>query len=118
MAVNRSFVNIHVRPQALRNISPSLITQFIPLCKDTSLAYVMGVRELTRSGYISSQREFRPFALSMFVVIVFWPCTWTMSRPAMQLEMWLAPDRSIPTMEAIGSPSSTGMKGRLKGAES
>jgi hypothetical protein len=54
----------------------------------------------------------------MFVAIVFWSCTWTMSRLAMQLEMWLAPDRSIPAMEAIGSPSSTGMKRRLKGAES
>jgi ABC-type amino acid transport system permease subunit len=57
------------------------------------LAYVIGVRELTRRGDIISQREFRPFALSMFVVIVSWPCTCTISRLTMQLDMWLAPGR-------------------------
>jgi hypothetical protein len=54
VAVNRSFVNIHVLPRARRNISPSLITPFITPFKDTSVAYVIGVRELTRSAYIIS----------------------------------------------------------------
>jgi His/Glu/Gln/Arg/opine family amino acid ABC transporter permease subunit len=85
-----------VLPQALRNILPALATRFIILFKDTSLAYVIGVRELTHSAYIISQREFRPFELYTFIALVYWVCTFTMSRVAMRLERWLTPDRKPP----------------------
>lgn len=85
-----------VLPQALRNILPALVTRFIILFKDTSLAYVIGVRELTHSAYIISQREFRPFELYTFIALVYWVCTFTMSRFAMLLESWLTPDRKPP----------------------
>jgi His/Glu/Gln/Arg/opine family amino acid ABC transporter permease subunit len=86
-----------VMPQALRNTVPALATRFIILFKDTSLAYVIGVRELTHSAYIISQREFRPFELYTLIAVIYWLCTFTMSRLAKHLEGWLAPDRRLTT---------------------
>ena len=37
-----------ILPQAIRNIIPSLVTQFIVLFKDTSLASIIGVMDLTK----------------------------------------------------------------------
>ncbi|MGH8057303.1 MAG: amino acid ABC transporter permease [Candidatus Entotheonellia bacterium] len=83
-----------VLPQALRNILPSLVTRFIILFKDTSLAYVIGVRELTHSAYIISQREFRPFELYALIAVIYWICTFSMSRFAKRLETRLTLHRA------------------------
>lgn len=83
-----------VLPQALRNTLPSLVTRFIILFKDTSLAYVIGVRELTHSAYIISQREFRPFELYVLIAVIYWVCTFSMSRFARRLETRLSPHRA------------------------
>jgi len=83
-----------VLPQALRNTLPSLVTRFIILFKDTSLAYVIGVRELTHSAYIISQREFRPFELYALIAVIYWICTFSMSRFARWLETRLTLHRA------------------------
>lgn len=83
-----------VLPQALRNTLPSLVTRFIILFKDTSLAYVIGVRELTHSAYIISQREFRPFELYALIAVIYWICTFSMSRFAKRLETRLTLHRA------------------------
>jgi len=83
-----------VLPQALRNTLPSLVTRFIILFKDTSLAYVIGVRELTHSAYIISQREFRPFELYALIAVIYWICTFSMSQFARWLETRLTLHRA------------------------
>ena len=52
-----------ILPQAIRNVIPSLVTQFIVLFKDTSLASIIGMMELTKAAQIVSQRELRPFEM-------------------------------------------------------
>ncbi|MFQ5896610.1 MAG: amino acid ABC transporter permease, partial [Nitrospinota bacterium] len=52
-----------ILPQAIRNMAPSLVTRFIILFMDTSLAYIIGFRELTRVARIIAEREFRAFEL-------------------------------------------------------
>ena len=80
-----------VLPQALRNMIPALVTQFIVLFKDTSLASIIGYVDLTKAAQIVNNREIRPFELYLFIAVVYWLCTYAMSRYARYLERRLAP---------------------------
>lgn len=46
-----------ILPQALRNMIPSFVNQFVSLTKDTSLASILGANELTRTGVQVDNRE-------------------------------------------------------------
>jgi His/Glu/Gln/Arg/opine family amino acid ABC transporter permease subunit len=75
-----------VLPQALRNMVPSLVTQMIVLFKDTSLASIIGYVDLTKAAQIVNNREIRPFELYLFIAVVYWVCTYAMSRFARRFE--------------------------------
>jgi His/Glu/Gln/Arg/opine family amino acid ABC transporter permease subunit len=80
-----------ILPQALRNMIPALVTQFIVLFKDTSLASIIGYVDLTKAAQIVNNREIRPFELYLFIAVVYWLCTYTMSCYARYLERRLSP---------------------------
>jgi polar amino acid transport system permease protein len=80
-----------VLPQALKNMIPSLVTQFIVLFKDTSLASIIGFMDLTKAAQVVNNREVRPFELYLFIAVVYWVCTYSMSRYARSLEKRLGP---------------------------
>ena len=80
-----------VLPQALRNMIPALVTQFIVLFKDTSLASIIGYVDLTKAAQIVNNREIRPFELYLFIAVVYWLCTYAMSLYARYLERRLTP---------------------------
>jgi His/Glu/Gln/Arg/opine family amino acid ABC transporter permease subunit len=80
-----------VLPQALRNMIPALVTQFIVLFKDTSLASIIGYVDLTKAAQIVNNREIRPFELYLFIAVVYWLCSYGMSRYARALERRLGP---------------------------
>ena len=80
-----------VLPQALRNMIPALVTQFIVLFKDTSLASIIGYMDLTKAAQVVNNREIRPFELYLFIAVVYWLCTYGMSRYARHLERRLTP---------------------------
>jgi His/Glu/Gln/Arg/opine family amino acid ABC transporter permease subunit len=84
-----------VLPQALRNMLPSLVTQFIILFKDTSLASIIGYMDLTKAAQTVNQREIRPFELYLFIAVVYWICTFGLSRLARALERRMSPDRAV-----------------------
>jgi len=75
-----------ILPQALRNMIPALVTQFIVLLKDTSLASIIGYVDLTKAAQIVNNREIRPFELYLFIAIVYWMCSYAMSRYARRWE--------------------------------
>jgi His/Glu/Gln/Arg/opine family amino acid ABC transporter permease subunit len=75
-----------VLPQALRNMVPSLVTQMIVLFKDTSLASIIGYVDLTKAAQIVNNREIRPFELYLFIAVVYWIFTFSLSRMARRLE--------------------------------
>ncbi|MBI5966874.1 MAG: amino acid ABC transporter permease [Deltaproteobacteria bacterium] len=86
---------IHViLPQAIRNMIPSLVTQFIVLFKDTSLASIIGMMDLTKAAQTVSQRELRPFEMYIFIAVVYWVCTYSMSRFSRWLEIRMSPERA------------------------
>ncbi|WP_299980795.1 amino acid ABC transporter permease [Desulfobacula sp.] len=74
-------------PQALKNMMPSLITQAVVVFQDTSLAYVIGLREFLRSANIVDAREMRSVELYLFVGLVYFIVCFSMSRICKKLEL-------------------------------
>jgi His/Glu/Gln/Arg/opine family amino acid ABC transporter permease subunit len=79
-----------VLPQAIRNMVPSLVTQMIVLFKDTSLASIIGYVDLTKAAQIVNNREIRPFELYLFIAVVYFVFTYSMSRVAGRFERRVA----------------------------
>src|SRR5213079_249191 len=79
-----------VLPQAIRNMVPALVTQMIVLFKDTSLASIIGYVDLTKAAQIVNNREIRPFELYLFIAVVYFIFTYSMSRIAGRFERRLA----------------------------
>jgi His/Glu/Gln/Arg/opine family amino acid ABC transporter permease subunit len=98
-----------VLPQAIRNMIPSLVTQFIVLFKDTSLASIIGMMDLTKAAQTVSQREIRPFEMYLFIAVVYWICTYSMSRLSQWLEVKMSPERAptkrVAPRQAAGAAS-------------
>lgn len=74
-------------PQALKNMMPSLITQAVVVFQDTSLAYVIGLREFLRSANVVDAREMRSVELYLFVGLVYFIVCFSMSRVCKRLEL-------------------------------
>ena len=80
-------------PQALRNILPSLVGIFISLLKDTSLAFIVNVPELTTvAGQVNNRVQIYPAAIFIFTGVVYYLlcCAleqfakrWRVTRPAL-----------------------------------
>jgi His/Glu/Gln/Arg/opine family amino acid ABC transporter permease subunit len=58
-------------PQALPAIVPALISFYIGLIKDTSLAYMVGLLELTRTAAFISNEEGRPVETYLVVGMIY-----------------------------------------------
>jgi general L-amino acid transport system permease protein len=79
-----------VLPQALRNVIPAMVGQFISLFKDTSLLFIIGVLEfLGVRDVVHAQQEFLSVGIAetlVFVAFGFWAVSFTMSRESQRLE--------------------------------
>jgi len=60
-----------ILPQALRNMIPALVTQTVVIFQDTSLAYVIGLREFLRRVNLVDAREARSVELYLFAGLVY-----------------------------------------------
>lgn len=60
-----------VLPQALRNMMPVLITQAIVLFQDTSLVYVISLRDFMTSTSIVANRDNRLVEMYLFAALVY-----------------------------------------------
>ena len=60
-----------VLPQALRNMTPVLITQAIVLFQDTSLVYVISLRDFMTSTSIVANRDNRLVEMYLFAALVY-----------------------------------------------
>ena len=80
-------------PQAIRNVIPPIVGQFISLFKDTSLVYILGmldVVEISRA-FIQGNPEYLGNAkeLFIFLALVFWVFTYGMSYVSRRVERHL-----------------------------
>jgi glutamate/aspartate transport system permease protein len=84
IAALRMVPAIRVRLSTMRMV-PVLLTQSIVMLQDTSLVYVVGLRDFLTSADIVASRDNRPTELYMFVAIVFLVICFSASRLANQL---------------------------------
>lgn len=80
-------------PQAIRNVIPAIVGQFISLFKDTSLVYIIGmldVVEISRA-FIQGNPEYLSNAKEVFIflALMFWPFTYGMSHVSRRVEEYL-----------------------------
>ena len=84
-------------PQAIRNVIPAIVGQFISLFKDTTLVFIIGMQDiLTYSrAFIQGNPEFIASAheLFIFLAIVFWIFTYSMSHISRRIELHLGVGR-------------------------
>jgi general L-amino acid transport system permease protein len=86
-----SITGLIVLPQALRNVIPALVGQFISLFKDTTLVFIIGMLDvLTVADNVTKQPEFRGQGLIaetlVFAALLFWVGSYTLSRESQRLE--------------------------------
>ncbi|MCG8471361.1 MAG: amino acid ABC transporter permease [Desulfobacterales bacterium] len=79
-----------ILPQALKIMIPAFVNQFITIFKDTSLAYIIGVFELTTVAQtISNRLMFYPFEIYVTIGVLYFICCYSMSLLAQNLEQRL-----------------------------
>ena len=80
-------------PQAIRNVIPAIVGQFIGLFKDTSLVYIISMVDIVEIGrvFIRGNVEFQGNAreLYVFLAVVFWIFTYGMSYVSGRVEQHL-----------------------------
>ncbi|QGY41503.1 ABC transporter permease subunit [Pseudodesulfovibrio cashew] len=82
-----------VLPQALKQMLPALVGMFIAAFKDTSLAYIIGVMELTRAAYaINNRLMVYPFEIYTTIAVIYFIFSYLMSLYAKRLERKLSPE--------------------------
>lgn len=70
-------------PQTLRNVLPSLVGIFISLLKDTSLAFIVNVPELTTvAGQVNNRVQIYPTAIFVFIGVVYYLLCFGLERMA------------------------------------
>ncbi len=80
-----------VLPQGLRNMIPSFVNQFVSLIKDTSLAFIVGVSELTHiATQVNNRSLVHPAEIFLFVAAVYFVLCFSLSSWARVLEKRLA----------------------------
>lgn len=85
-----------VLPQGLRNMLPSFVNQFVSLIKDTSLAYIIGVSELTQvATQVNNRSMVHPTEIYLFVAAVYFIICFTFTSISRRLESRLAWRKSI-----------------------
>ncbi len=80
-----------VLPQGLRNMIPSFVNQFVSMIKDTSLAFIVGVSELTHvATQINNRTMIYPTEIFFFVAVIYFIICFFFTSLARWLEKRLA----------------------------
>src|SRR3954467_1286904 len=80
-----------VLPQALYNMLPSMLSQFISTIQETTLGYVINVQELTfAANQINNQLLTQPFQVFFILAITYFVVCFTLTRLTHWLEQTIA----------------------------
>ena len=85
-----------VLPQGLRNMIPSFVNQFVSLIKDTSLAFIVGVSELTHVGtQINNRTMSFPTEIFIFIAGVYFVICFALTSLSRVLERKLSWNKAM-----------------------
>jgi polar amino acid transport system permease protein len=85
-----------VLPQALRSMIPSFVNQFVSMIKDTSLAFIVGVDELTHvATQVNNRTLTHPTEIFLFIAVVYFAICYAFTALSRRLERRLVWRRSI-----------------------
>ncbi|MGM7681485.1 amino acid ABC transporter permease [Cytobacillus sp. Hm23] len=68
---NKMMLDI-VLPQALKNIFPALMNEFITLTKESALVMTIGIMDIMRSAYVVGGNLFRFFEPLLFAALIYY----------------------------------------------
>ena len=88
-----------ILPQALYNMLPSMLSQFVAAIKDTSLGYIINVPELTFAGsQINNRLLTQPFEVFLILALTYYVVCISVTRVADWLEGRVATRRAGPSV--------------------
>ena len=84
-----------ILPQALHNMLPSMVSQFVSTIKETSLGYVISANELTfAASQVNSLLMTQPFEVYGILALTYFALCFTLTSTARWLERRIARERS------------------------
>jgi polar amino acid transport system permease protein len=94
-----------ILPQALYNMMPSILSQFVSTIKDTTLGYVINVPELTfAANQINNRLLTKPFEVFFILAMIYYVVCWTLTQLANWLERRIAAKRAGAGWTNMGIP--------------
>jgi len=91
-----------ILPQALYNMLPSMMSQFVSTVKETSLAYVISVQELTyAANQLNSVLLVRPFEVFALLALTYFTLNFILTGIARLVELRVARRRLAQPVQAV-----------------
>lgn len=92
-----------ILPQALFNMLPAMLSQFVSTIKETTLGYVINVPELTfAAGQINNQLLTKPFEVFAILALIYYVVCWSLTWAATALERRIETQRGGATRISAG----------------